>query len=503
MKFLFDFKAVAALATVLLFVSCNVDDLRVEVPAEHAGVQLIGNGVELDPHFFSQNLTRNDGATEDDWYNVVVPRIKSMDIQRFRVMLQPHWWEPYNDNDDPYVTDTTRLTFDSPEVNSVCKVLDVAQELGADVTLVLWGCPIGATSVNPEIGYIGRHFLADPDGMTWVTLCSDEKEFAENFIVFVDWLINEKGYTCVREITPYNEPDGDISPLDRYYEVCRELDSRLRREGLRDQVKMNLSDNTDCRRWWLRGCANNLQEEADLFNSHTYIFGYDDPNRKALRWERRNVRVAKRAGKIHFVGEFGSDLCRGASRQLDINWYERGVLMVRNAINFLNAGAAGFSYWGLLDQYYGAWESYEQMQQLGLWRYKENAYQPGDLAEGIEGDYAVRPQYYAYSLLTRFVRKNSWAYPLDMKHQYIAGTAVKGEDGKWTYVFSNASDCTRSYQISNPCGNSKGECDVYLYSEETLPEDDSMIQPCAVLGLQDDVYNVTIPAESVVLLRQR
>lgn len=503
MKLVSYFKAVMILTVLVLAVSCNQENIRVEVPSEHAGVRLIGNGVELDPHFFSQNLTRNDGATEADWYDVIVPRIKAMDIQRFRVMLQPHWWEPYNDNEDSEVLDTTRLTFDSPEVNSVCKVLDVAQELGADVTLVLWGCPISATSINPEIGYIGRHFLADPDGTTWVTMCADEKEFAENFIAFVDWIINEKGYTCVHEITPYNEPDGDVSTPDSYYKVCQELDSRLRREGLRDQVKLNLSDNTDCRRWWLRRCAGHLEEEADLFNSHTYIFGYDDPNRKALRWERRNVRVADRAGKIHFVGEFGSDLCRGASRQLDINWYERGVLIVRNAINFLNAGAAGFSYWGLLDQYYGAWEDYAQMQQLGLWRYKENAYQPEDLAEGIEGDYAVRPQFYAYSLLTRFIRKGSWAYPLDMRHQYVAGTALLGEDDKWTYVFSNATDRDRTYEISNPLDNSKTDCDLYLYSEETLPKDDSMIQPSAAACIQDGVYRITVPAESVVLLRQK
>lgn len=503
MKCLYDFKTVMLLAVLVFLVSCSKGDIRVEVPSEHAGVHLIGNGVELDPHFFSQNLTRNDGATEDDWYNIVIPRIKAMDIQRFRVMLQPHWWEPYNDNNDPYVLDTLKLTYDSPEVESVCKVLDIAQELGADVTLVLWGCPIGATSINPEIGHIGRHFLADPNGTSWVTMCADEKEFAENFVTFVDWLINEKGYTCVREITPYNEPDGNVSTLDRYYKVCEALDARLRRDGLREHVKLNLSDNTDCRRWWLRGCAANLKEEADLFNSHTYIFGYDDPNRKALNWERRNVRVAARAGKKHFVGEFGSDLCMGASRQTDINWYERGVLIVRNAINFLNAGAAGFSYWGLLDQYYGAWESYEQMQQLGLWRYKENAYQPGDLAEGIEGDYAVRPQYYAYSLLTRFIRKNTWAYPLNMRHQYVAGTAVMGEDNKWTYVFSNATDRDRSYEISNPWDSSKGDCDMYLYSEDTLPKDDSMIHSSAVIRLDGDVYKLTIPAKSVMLLKQR
>ena len=100
MKSLFDFKAVAALATVLLFISCNVYDLRVEVPAEHAGVQLIGNGVELDPHFLSQNVTGSDGATELDWRRTVVKRCRNIGVERYRVMLLPNWWESFNDDDN-------------------------------------------------------------------------------------------------------------------------------------------------------------------------------------------------------------------------------------------------------------------------------------------------------------------------------------------------------------------------------------------------------------------
>lgn len=497
------FSIILMSACLLSMVSCFDRGSQVEVPMQSTGVQLIGTGVELDPHFFSQNITRNDGATEEDWYNVVVPRVKAMGIQRFRVMLQPHWWEPYNDNDDPYVMDASKLTLDSPEVNSVLKVLDLAEEVGGDVTLVLWGCPLSANSMDPEIGYIGRHFMVNPDCRTWVTLCADEQEFAENFITFVEWLVKEKGYDCVREITPYNEPDGAVSPLEPYIKVCKALDARLKRQGLRERIKLNLSDNTDCRRWYLRGCVENLAEEADLFNSHTYIFGYDDPNRKALNWERRNVKLAQKAGKKHFVGEFGSDLCRGASRQLDINWYERGVLMVRNAVNFLNAGAAGFSYWGLLDQYYGAWEDYAQMQQLGLWRYKECAYQPEDLAEGIEGDYAVRPQYFAYSLLTRFIKKYSWVYPLDLKNQYVAGTAVVDLDCKWTYVFANATDEARTFDLKNPWHGGMNGCEIYLYSRETLPSDDSMLAPVGALEPENGVFKVEIPAESVIVLRQK
>ena len=494
---------VLSMACLLSLTACVCSDNIVEVPKQHTGTQLVGNGVELDPHFFSQNLTRNDGATEEDWYNVVVPRVKAMGVQRFRVMLLPHWWEPYNDNTDPYVTDWSKLTLESPEMNSVCKVLDLAQEVGGDVTLVLWGCPLSARSVDPEIGYIGRHFMVDPDCPSWVTLCADELEFAESFVSVVSYLIKEKGYTCIREITPYNEPDGAVSPLEPYYKVCKALDARLKREGLREQVKLNLSDNTDCRRWYLKGCSENLAQEADLFNSHTYIFGYDDPNRKALNWERRNVKLARNAGKKHFVGEFGSDLCRGASRQLDINWYERGVLLVRNAVNFLNAGAAGFSYWGLLDQYYGATEDYAQMQQLGLWRYKECAYQPEDLAEGIVGDYACRPHYYAYSLLTRFIKKYSWVYPLELNDQYVAGTAVVDLDCKWTYVFANATKEARTYDLKNPWHGGMNGCEMYLYSRETLPSDDSMLAPVGALEPENGVFKVEIPAESVLVLRQR
>ena len=215
------------------------------------------------------------------------------------------------------------------------------------------------------------------------------------------------------------------------------------------------------------------------------------------------MKLARNAGKKHFVGEFGSDLCRGASRQLDINWYERGVLLVRNAVNFLNAGAAGFSYWGLLDQYYGANESYAQMQQLGLWRYKECAYQPEDLAEGIVGDYACRPHYYAYSLLTRFIKKYSWAYPLDLKSQYVAGTAVVDINGKWTYVFANATKKACAYDLKNSWHGGMNGCEVYLYSRETLPSDDSMLAPVGSIEPENGAFKVEIPAESVIVLRQR
>ena len=96
-------------AFIILFAlaSCSSasNSYAVRTPRSSTGVSLVGLGVELDPHFLAQNVTRNDGATVDDWRNIVVRRVEMMNIQRFRVMLQPHWWEPVNDNSDPQVAE--------------------------------------------------------------------------------------------------------------------------------------------------------------------------------------------------------------------------------------------------------------------------------------------------------------------------------------------------------------------------------------------------------------
>lgn len=34
-------------------------------------------------------------------------------------MMQPQWWEPSNDNNDPNVADMSKFTFDS-EGNAIC-----------------------------------------------------------------------------------------------------------------------------------------------------------------------------------------------------------------------------------------------------------------------------------------------------------------------------------------------------------------------------------------------
>lgn len=469
------------------------------------GVTLAGLGVELDPHFLSQNVTRHDGAKASDWDEVIVPRIRKMGIQRFRVMLLPHWWEPLNDNDDPNVAALDRFTFESAEMQSLYKVLDIAQEMHADVTLVLWGCPTWCDLLDPDYAGVKRHFLCSSEGTNWVVEPASNEEFAESFSTVAKYLIERRGYTCIKELTPFNEPDGNIIPLERYVPLAKVLDRRLRADGIRDRVRLNLSDNTDTRRFFLEGCARDLAQEADMFNSHTYIFGYETPNRTVLEWERANVAAAAKAGKEHFVGEFGSNQCVGATRQTDIDRYDRGVLMTRLVVNFLNAGAIGTSYWSLIDQYYGRHEPYAAMQQLGLWRYVARAYGEDpdpNIYASLKGNYQPRPQYYAYSLLTRFVRKGSEVYPLELGNEFAAGMAVCSAEGRWTYVIANATDNDLSFDLKNTFRGGMTACKVYTYEERRLPDGDELIAPSLQLESLDGIFCVSAKAHSVVVLTQ-
>ena len=507
-KYSFSLKTLSAvlgsLAVVVSLCSCSTGSKTFDVrtPRNSTGAVLVGLGVQLDPHFISQNVTRNDGATLEDWNDIVVRRVGMMGVQRLRVMLLPHWWEPVNDNPDPAVANPDGFTFDTPEMRSVYAVLDLAQSIGADVTLVIWGCPASCSFVEEGVPVQGqRHFLCNKNGTNWVTAPENDEEFAESFSVVVKHLIEDKGYTCIREVTPFNEPDGNVCEPDQYIRIVKAMDARFRKDGIRDKVKFNLSDNTDVRRFFLKECADNLADYADMFNSHTYMCGYNSPNTYARKWEQANVNVVKSTGKPHIVGEFGSNLCIDATRQQDINKYDRGMLMVRNCLNFLNSGASGASYWSLIDQFYNRDAPYDQMQQLGLWRYKKSVYQPKDI-DNFETDYQPRPQYYAYSLLTRFVRKGDTVYPLDLRNEFAAGSAFLSQEGAWTYVFSNSTSESLDFNLFNVNAASLGGCEIYAYTESSLPEDDSMIASSGTLAASGDHYKVTLPARSVLVLRQ-
>lgn len=478
------------------------------------GVKTDTIGVEFDPHFFSQNVTRGNVKAED--WDIVVNRVKELNVQKFRIMILPEWLEPLNDDLNNNNINWDALTVDSVEMKSLYKVLDLAEQNNIEVNLTLWGAGNNVSlidgDVNAQVG--GKHFLAkDNSANNWVVGTKYPKEFAENFSMFIQLLVTQKQYTCIKEITPINEPDwsyqidnltdnGRPGIFNNYAELCRELDARFRQDGIRDKVLFNLSDNTDNAQYWLDKTVEELDDIADKYNSHTYIFGYETKNSTIAAWQAENYRLVKYTGKPHVIGEFGSNRVSGSTRQSDIDYFERGVLLVRQMVNFFNNGAAGTSYWTLLDQYYRRGAGYGEMMQLGLWKSAKEDYREDPIYYNtIKENYEIRPIYYAYGLMSRLIEKNSDIYPLEINNDFVAGTAFKAPDGKWAYVIANGSQAVYKAAISNY--DNFGDFDLYAYTQDSLPTGDIGIQASNELSFENKVLAVEVNQNSVVVLKQK
>lgn len=484
----------------------------VEVSTKLSGINTFGTSVEFDPHFFSHNIKKGV-VKEEDW-QIVVDRVEKMEIDRFRVMLLPSWLEPFNDNDDVNTINWDALTPNSVEMQSLYAVLNLAEDNGIDVNLTLWGAEaniaLSDSEVEAQIKSQGGHFLVKDNAKTnWVIGTYYPEEFAENFSMFIQLLMGQKGYTCIKEVTPVNEPnwsyqiDGGVDFND-YKELCLALNERFVKDGIRDDVLFNLSDNTDVGTPWLESTMNELDDITDIYNSHTYIFGYETTNKTIQAWQNENMNIIRMTGKPHVIGEFGSNQTTGSSRQKDIDEYRRGVLIVREMLNFYNVGASGASYWVLFDQYYSYTDPYDSMMQLGLWKCTKSSYWT-DTAyyETVKEDYEVRPQYYAFSLMSKHVPKGAEVYAINLNNDFAIGTAFKGADGKWTYVFANGNAEGETLKIALQNGANGGQFDKYVYAEGSLPQGDDLISASGTASFENKVLQVELAPQTVVLYKQR
>lgn len=449
--------------------------IKLEISQDSNGNSIYGVGVELDPHFHYGNVGRT-GVTEDgvsweckeeDWENIYLPRMKEMNLKRLRVMLLYSW----------YVNSEADLAagnfhWDSKQMQSLYKVLDAAQENGMDVNITLWG--VG--------GWMGGDWLVAED-----SLAKDDL-FAQTFAAAIKYLLEEKKYTCIKEITPFNEPNsgyvGALGPakgFQAYEKMCRELDKVFKEEGLRDKVKFNLSDDARSATW-LEQTLDNLAGIYDIVNSHTYDYKIEDGDDFMIEGHSYAIsdytNAAKEFGATHMFGEFGTGYTVGSHHADDKLEPSRGLLIARIAINMLRAGSCGFSYWPLFSEYYSDNPS-EQIMDMGLWGFADEGY-------------ACRPVYYAYSMFTRFCLKGMEIYPIETRDDNITAVALKSAEGKWSYFVVNHSE-TESKKIAFLNHASFPETmKKYVYDQNNVPTDNKPVAASGTLTADGRVLADTL-----------
>lgn len=398
-----------------------------------------GFGCQIDTHIY------NNGFSDDE-LEMLYSRVIEMNLQNIRTQVFPEWYERGNDNDDPNVfdADSANVDFNSIEMVQLFKLLDFCEKNGIKVDLSFYGCQPNFTSKD---GKITKSWLASPFTKNWITSPKlvDEngaafpglEEFAESVYGLLNYVLNVKKYTCVNEFSVFPEPDlayvtanASVSHTE-YVQLVKIVDEKLKKEGIRNKIQFSGPAAASSSVMNFMRYAESLGDVFDKLTISSYRYDDKDDNSTFTDYGSGMVELCDEKNVSFGVTEFGSKNVIDSCNQTDIDTYDRALFLGRYMIGLMNTGCTSMKYWEIADMNYGG-----SMMRLGLWKYRNE-------------DYKARPQYYTWSLITKYTELGSQVYPIVSKDGDFCAVAFRLPSGDWTYYACNTSSETKKISFVN------------------------------------------------------
>ncbi|HEX2950922.1 MAG TPA: hypothetical protein VHV83_15370 [Armatimonadota bacterium] len=398
------------------------------------------------------------GMTDAD-RRLIRERVRIMRPQLVRVYCAVADWE----------AEYGKRTPDTEGMRRLCETLDIYKQAGADIQLHEWGytfpewCRAKERTIHPE----------------------ERRHFTDSFADMVKYLRDDRGFSNIKYVTIYNEPNWGGVSWEDYAAVYRSLDASLKSAGLREQVAVLGPDEANERKW-LPKAVSELNDAMDCYEVHNYTcdtgseFGsFIGVRVLDLPASRSKTMVPPRKRLV--ISEFG--MCDGMStwENPNVNSYKYGMFLADSAIAAANAGVSGMLVWCLMDVDFGGDLKW------GLWKSKSEGWEP-------------RPGYYAWSLITRYTERDSMVYPLQSDAEGVDAVAFHAPvKGSWTLLAVNRQTDARPFRILGLPAASKWQ--PFIYCKESVPALDRKMIPSSKLIRADRSRNLTgvLPGNSFVL----
>lgn len=456
--------------------------------------KLVSFGVEWDPFLWMPYNTKF-GIDEADW-KLITSRVIELGIDRVRIGWQPVYHEFMNDNNDPAKTDLDMffLNENNQELASLRRQLDFCQKNGIKATIFFWG--------PTNQSWIGSKY----SGNWWNAPYSDE-EYAENISVLLKFLIVTCKYSVVDEICPFGEPSlgyynksGNVV-FTEYAEMMRTLDARLKKDGIRDKIKLVASDDSSGRAGvgtgylnglpWFEDSVKALSDIGQVFSTHSYRFVLKDTNEDI----RSDMKVYYDMLKKYapdaplMIHEFGTANVAGAYHVTDLESYDRALLLPKFAINLLNAGGAGASYWTMFDQLYYEGPVKDAIMATGLWAFKTEGWR-------------IRRMYHSWGLVCKYTSPESAIYAGQSDDSDLCIVGLKDKEGLATYLIVNSGITAKQFTINTPV-TKRAFFDVFVFDKiKAASKSDKLTGSSQRIPCSRNVMVADIGPESFIVLRE-
>lgn len=432
----------------------------------------LGCGAQGD-YFLTCDFNTSHGVTQAD-RDLVNARVAAMRPQLMRTFFNYKWWEP----------EEGRQTPDSQEMRDYVGWCRFLKSIDCQVL------------VNPFGDYFAYSSWMQLDPSSKLPGPAKREAMVRSLVDLLEHLRHKEGLDNVRYVALMNEPDNDdwrrVDP-DEFVRLYRLLDHMLRQRGLRDEIRVIAVDGSD---WslaypgtWFHEIVTRGLDYADACAVHTYGHKGVPSLMPWIRSRRELIQAQAPAGRpplplmITEFNTYGDTFTNPENHT-----YENGLFLADFAVTALREGTASVLMWCLFDTQYDD----QHRQEYGLWRYKD-------------ADWAPRPGFYSWSLLTRFTRRGSRIVAVESEPAApgVRAVALVSPEGKQTVLAVNRYHRPIEVKLT---GGSSGPIELrrYEFTRTAVAQAGAqMLSPAGILTLgRDAPPSLILPAESFVLLTE-
>lgn len=479
----------------------SVDDITITI--DHSSVistNFIGNGVQWEayPHGDSEQSEWGNLMTEDNWQKLY-KRLDFMKPRLIRLMIGGKWrYLKGVDKDGEPIIDHQK------ELEPLAKILDYTQKNNIQVMFGEWWPP---------------EFIDRADDDRWVEMASE----------YLRFLIEDKGYTCIKYFNLVNEPNGYWAATDGNWEMWKtaimKFQTKLEQKGIADKVQIAGPDavahydhpnSKYTGLEWVAETARQLGDVIGPLEMHAYPGAKHVRSGEFSSYYKEIAELADSFNKPLIMGELGfkyydedpklreentrrieADPYASEDSNMFIYDYFYGVDMADAVIQSMNLGFDGVIAWGLDDAMHTNGDTGDKtaLKRWGFWNIL------GEELLNDPDDEQIRPWFYTWSLMTRY-------FPPGTK---ILKVSDSGKEGLRVVTGQNEEDYTFAIvNNSDSASNIKLEMDrktilslkKYLYSDEVRPvnEDGFPVSKEQLLDVNmEEGLSIKMPANSFQL----
>ncbi|MFO7368965.1 MAG: hypothetical protein R6X09_01705 [Bacteroidales bacterium] len=477
------------------FLACHSqqDTLNINITDEVISTGYLGNGVQWDA--YPEAELWGASVSDADWQKLF-QRLDFMRPGYVRCLINSPF-RYYNTQTGTY--DKTR------NIESLKKLLQYCQNNNITVIFGEYNPP--AWNMKQDSAWIGMA------------------------VDYLNYLVNDLGFTCIRYYTLFNEPDGNWSSTNGDYELWKKMvfmfsDKMKQYPGLTKKVSFAAPDivvgyrNSESPyepHEWIGQSAKDMDTLIGVYDVHAYPGQHEVHSGKFSQEIAKYVTGVPKDKKIilgeagykyyknedsalmkeHLKRVNGHPNTKGSDCNMMVYDFFYGLDMPLLCMDMMNARISGMAVWMLDDAMHSSGDAGDKtnIKIWGMWNIL------GEEVFGNPEEEEIRPWFYTWSLMCRYFPRGSAILKIKQPDNESIRMAAGIHNGKLTVAIVNTGNTDHLLKITLP--KAMHQASLYAYQPDYTPKDSLGFPVPAQTGLRIKThYKCIAKAQSFLIITE-